>query len=85
MLLQVAYFANIEWYSPQGTLVMFEERGVVSSLTNSVMVSQLTPGTVYTFRVSAVVENGEKGAEIPAFGTTTEATGGKLLLLFNLF
>ena len=64
---------------------MLEERGVVSSFTNSVTVSQLTPGTVYTFRVSAVVENGERGAEIPASGTTTKATGGKLLLLVNLF
>lgn len=63
----------------------FEERGVVSSYNNNVMVSQLTPGTVYIFRVSAVVENGERGAEILVSGTTTKATGGKLFILFNLF
>ena len=60
---------------------MFEEGGVVSSFTNNVMISQLTPGTMYTFRVSAVVENGDRGAEILASGTTAEATGGELLLL----
>ena len=56
--------------------MQLEEQGEVSSLTNSATVSQLIPATTYTFRVSAVVENGERGAEVSASGTIAEATGG---------
>ena len=73
---QVVYTANVEWYSPQGTWVMFREYGRVTSPTNSVTISQLTPDTVYVFRVSAVVENGERGAEVLTAAQIYPATGG---------
>ena len=75
---QIAYSARIEWVSPQQTLVMFNENGVTTTSTNSVTLTQLTPGTTYRFRVSAITQDEERGAEVLVSGTTTEATGGRV-------
>lgn len=56
---------------------MLEDSGEVTLYTNRATVSQLTPATRYTFRVSAIVESGERGAEVLAYGSTSEATGGE--------
>ena len=74
---QIAYSARIKWVSPQQTLVMLDENGVTTTSTNRVTISQLTPGTTYRFRVSAITQDEERGAEMLISGTTTEATGGR--------
>jgi chitodextrinase len=56
---------------------MFDEAGVVTTSTNRVTLSPLTPDTTYRFRVSAITQDQERGAEVLISGTTTEATGGK--------
>ena len=55
---------------------MFDENGLVTTSTNTVTLSQLTPDTTYRFRVSAITQDGEQGAEVLVSGTTTEATRG---------
>ena len=57
---------------------MFDENGVVTTPTNRVTLSQLTPDTMYRFRVSAITQDGEQGAEVLISGATTEATGGRV-------
>ena len=74
---QIAYSASIKWVSPQQTLVMFNENGVTTTSTNSITFSQLTPATTYRFRVSAITQNEERGAEVIISGTTAEPTGSK--------
>ena len=78
--MQVVFTADVEWYSPMGTLVTFQEYGQTSSFTSRVTVYQLTPDTLYTFRVSAITENGEKGAEVVTSGSTDVATGGRAFI-----
>ena len=58
---------------------MFDESGVTTTLTNRVTLSQLTPGTTYRFRVSAITQDEERGAEVIISGTTAGATGGQWL------
>ena len=60
---------------------MFDENGVVTTSTNTVTLSQLTPDTTYRFRVSAITQDGEQGAEVLVSGTTTVATGGRVATL----
>ena len=56
---------------------MFEESGEVTTSTNRVVVAQLTPATMYRFRVSAITDAEMRGAEIIVPGSTTEVTGGR--------
>ena len=60
---------------------MFDENGLVTTSTNTVTLSQLTPDTTYRFRVSAITQDGEQGAEVLVSGTTTVATGGRVATL----
>ena len=55
---------------------MVDENGLVTTSTNTVTLSQLTPDTTYRFRVSAITQDGEQGAEVLISGSTTEATRG---------
>ena len=59
---------------------MFNENGVTMTPTNRVTISELTPATTYRFRVSAITEDEERGAEVPISVTTDEATGGRIKL-----
>ena len=56
---------------------MFDEIGVTTISTNRVTFSQLTLATTYRFRVSAITQDEEQGAEVIISGTTAEATGGQ--------
>ena len=60
---------------------MFDENGLVTTSTNTVTLYQLIPDTTYRFRVSAITQDGEQGAEVLVSGTTTEATGGRVATL----
>ena len=59
--------------------MMFNENGVTTTPTNRVTISELTPATAYRFRVSAITEGEERGAEVPISVTTAEATGGEYI------
>lgn len=70
------YTADVEWQSHGGWYVSFTERDQLSTIENMATISQLTPGTMYTFSVSAIASNEEKGEEIVISTVTAEGTGG---------
>ena len=74
---QVIYSGDVEWRSPGGTLVQFEDSGNISVTGTTVTVSQLIPGTRYHFKVSAITPTG-RGAERSIF-ESTQYYHGKVL------
>jgi hypothetical protein len=72
--MQVLYSGWVTGSSPAGFLVRFRHEGIVTTAgtDTSVTIKPLTPGTSYTFRVSAVSTRGE-GMEIGVNATTASA------------
>lgn len=68
------YSANVQWRSPQGVLINFEDANSTMTVDNRITITGLVPGTIYTFKVSAVTESG-KGAEVVATGQTMFSRG----------
>ena len=64
----------MQWRSPQGVLLSFEDANEVTVTDNRVTIPALVPGTIYTFKVSAVTQFG-RGAEVMATGQTMFPTG----------
>ena len=71
----MTYSGDVEWRSPAGTLVQFEDSGELTVTGTTVTVSSLIPGTSYQVRVSAVTLSG-RGDEVTNYGLT-EASSGK--------
>ena len=72
--MQISYSANVEYRSPQGVLVLFEDSGNVTAPLNSITIQALVPESSYQFRVSAVTSFG-RGAEVSVPGHTRLAHG----------
>ena len=68
------YFGVVDWRSPAGTLVQFEDSGEVSVAGTTVTLSQLIPATNYLIRVSAITPSG-RGAEVNHYGATRTSQG----------
>ena len=66
---QVAYSAQVDWRSPDGTLIRFTDSGQATTTGTSLKVSQLIPGTNYLFKVSANTEKG-RGADVTIVSQT---------------
>ena len=82
--MQVSYSGHIEYRSPKGVLVIFEDSGEVTATINSITIQALVPGSSYQFRVSAVTTSG-RGAEVSVPGQTQVSYGiivGKLIFVF---
>ena len=71
---QVTYSGDVEWRSPGGTLVRFEDSGNISVTGTTVTVSPLIPGTRYHFKVSAITPAG-RGADKSVFESTQNYSG----------
>ena len=71
---QISYSANVEYRSPQGVLVLFEDSGNVMVTLNSITIRGLVPESRYQFHVSAVTTSG-RGAEVSVSGQTRLAHG----------
>ena len=68
-LIQVTYSGDVEWRSPDGTLVQFEDSGELTVTGTTITFSPLIPGTSYHFKVSVVTSEG-RGAEESLFVST---------------
>ena len=80
---QVLYSSHIDYRSPDGVLVIFEDIGEVTVTLNSITIPALVPGSIYLFRVSAVTSSG-RGAEVSVPGQTRASNGiTKTMLLFS--
>jgi hypothetical protein len=71
---QVSYSGHIEYRSPEGVLVIFEDTGEVTATINSITIRALVPGSSYQFRVSAVTGSG-RGADVNVLGHTQASHG----------
>ena len=71
---QVTYYGDVEWRSPGGTLVQFEDSGNISVTGTTVTVSPLIPRTRYHFKVSAITPTG-RGAERSVIESTQNYSG----------
>ena len=71
----MTYSGRVEWRSPGGYLIQFEDTGEVSVTDTTVVVSPLIPGTSYRFRVSAITSD-RRGSEVACFGTTSSSQDG---------
>lgn len=72
--MQVTYSADVEWISPKGVLVLFEDSGEAMASTNRIKIPALVPGITYQFRVSAITLSG-RGAEVDIDGRTQPTQG----------
>ena len=75
IVLKVTYSGEVEWRSPGGYLIQFEDTGEVSVTDTAAVVSPLIPGTSYQFRVSAITSSG-RGGEVASFETTLTSQDG---------
>ena len=73
---QITYSGQVDWRSPKGTLVRFIDSGETTSTGTSAKVSQLIPGTSYSFRVSAITDRG-RGAEVALVSQTDRPQSDK--------
>ena len=64
----------MEYRSPQGVLVLFEDADNITTTINRITISGLVPENTYQFRVSAVTGSG-RGAEVSVSGQTRPAYG----------
>ena len=67
--MKVTYSGEVEWRSPRGYLIQFEDSGEITVTGTTATVSNLIPSTRYQFKVSAITANG-RGGEMSSFGTT---------------
>jgi len=65
----ISYSAHVEYRSPQGVLVLFEDSGNVTATINRITIRGLVPESRYQFRVSAMTTSG-RGAEVSVLGRT---------------
>ena len=72
--MQISYSARVEYRSPEGVLVIFEDSGNITAMMNRITVRALVPGSNYQFRVSAVTSSG-RGAEVSIAGQTQVSNG----------
>ena len=66
-LIQVTYSGMVEWRSPGGNLVQFEDSGEAAVNSTSITLSPLISGTNYSVKVSAVTPRG-RGEQISTTG-----------------
>ena len=76
---KVTYSGDVEWRSPGGYLLQFEDSGDVSVTGTTATVSNLIPSTNYQFKVSAITANG-RGGEMSSFALTRASQEGILSL-----
>ena len=69
----------VEWRSPGGYLIQFEDSGEVSVIGTTAIVSPLIPDTSYQFRVSAITSDG-RGGEVSSLETTLTSQDGIILI-----
>ena len=74
--IQISYSAHVEYRSPRGVLVLFEDSGNVTATVNRITIRGLVPESNYQFQVSAVTNSG-RGAEVRVVGQTRLAYGTK--------
>ena len=79
MTMKVTYSGEVEWRSPGGSLIRFEDSGSISVTGTTTTISPLIPGTRYQFKVSAITSRGN-GAEVSAFETIRRAQDGTLCI-----
>ena len=77
--MKVTYSGDVEWRSPGGYLLQFEDSGDVSVTGTTATVSNLIPSTNYQFKVSAITANG-RGGEMSSFALTRTSQEGILSL-----
>ena len=65
--MQITFSGNVEWRSPGGNLVQFEDSGEATASGTSVTLSPLIPGTMYVIKVSTVSLRG-RGEEVSISG-----------------
>ena len=65
--IQITYSGMVEWRSPEGNLIQFEDSGEATVNSTSITLSPLIPGTAYTIKVSAVTPQG-RGEQISTTG-----------------
>ena len=70
----MTYSGEVEWRSPGGALLRFDDEGELSVKGTSAMISPLIPGIRYHFKVSAITTAG-RGGEVDAFGSTRAHPG----------
>ena len=68
------YSGNVQWRSPEGVLISFEDANEVTTTDNRIAITALVPGTIYTFKISAVTESG-RGTEVMVTGQTMFSRG----------
>lgn len=78
--MKVTYSGDVEWRSPGGYLLQFEDSGDVSVTGTTATVSNLIPSTNYQFKVSAITANG-RGGEMSSFALTQASQEGIILSL----
>ena len=67
----------MQYRSPLGVLILFEDSGEVTATINRITIGALVPESDYQFQVSAVTDSG-RGAEASASGRTRLAYGNNL-------
>ena len=72
--IQISYSAHVEYRSPRGVLVLFEDSGNVTAVVNRITIRGLVPESNYQFQVSAVTSSG-RGAEVRVVARTQLAYG----------
>ena len=83
--MKVTYSGDVEWRSPGGYLLQFEDSGDVSVTGTTATVSNLISSTNYQFKVSAITANG-RGGEMSSFALTRASQGGIyiIIIIINL-
>ena len=70
----MTYSGEVEWRSPGGALLQFDDEGELSVTGTTAVISPLIPGIRYHFKVSAITTTG-RGGEVDAFGSTQAYPG----------
>ena len=71
----MTYSGEVEWRSPGGYLIQFEDSGKLSVTGTTATVANLIPSTSYQFKVSAITANG-RGGEMSSFALTRASQEG---------
>ena len=70
----MSYSADVQWSSPAGNLIQFEDSGERTVNSTSVTLSPLIPGNSYQIRVSAITLEG-RGEEVLTTGDVPTTQG----------
>jgi hypothetical protein len=69
----------VEYRSPAGVLILFEDSGNITTTINRITILGLVPESSYQFRVSAMTGSG-RGAEVSVSGQTKLAYGRYIII-----